>query len=852
MPENTLQVLQFKAGINRESTSYANEGGWYQCDKIRFRSGQPEKLGGWMLYGSGTYQGVCRHYVEWASLTNYLLVGVGTNELYYINSGGVYYDITPIVAVQELPNNPVYSMRATLSAGITATDTIIPVINVTTANMAFGGPFVVKIDDELVYVPYVDTGANTLGDADYPCVRGYNGTTAATHATAAGVSSSWVVIYGADVSQIAAGDSIVIGNLTNTVPAPYTATLLNQQYTVTSIGTSALYIDTGVYSVSAGSGGGNTPAYIQQLVPAGNVYQGISAGWGANGWGEGGWGETYAYADPIYQIRLWSADNYGQDLVFNARDLGIYYWTAETSLNAAGQVTARATTLNDPNIARVYFSMMVPNNYYEILDLGAAPQSYWDIVTGSATGAHTVGEKFFCAAVIEEPSNVGTIATDVTLATVTGTDTDFDATKWLGASIYRADTGDYLGTVLSVTDATHLTLDALAAETYSGDFTVSMDTMGSVIDPAIPTVATCVTVTEQRHIVAFGCDDLIGNPTGGQDKMFIAWCAQENPDIWYPTQTNTAGSYRLSMGSKIITTAETRQETLIFTDLALYSMQYLGAPYVFGFNVMDSNTTIASPNAVATANNITYWMGQDKFYAYSGRVDTLPCSLRQYVFDDININQLDQVYAGTNEKYNEVWWFYPSSGSMMNDRYVVYNHLEKLWFYGQLSRTAWLDSSAVNYPLGAVPNVTDPLQPEGISVQHEVGADDGSVNPIQPISAYITTSDFDLGQGGYHFSFIKRIIPDVDFIGSVVSNPSVNITLTAKNYPGIGVNTDAMQSTTSGVEGTKIDVQVYNYTEQAWIRLRGRQIQFRIGSDDLGVRWQLGAPRIQIQADGRR
>jgi hypothetical protein len=325
--------------------------------------------------------------------------------------------------------------------------------------------------------------------------------------------------------------------------------------------------------------------------------------------------------------------------------------------------------------------------------------------------------------------------------------------------------------------------------------------------------------------------------------MFIAWSDQEQPQVWYPTIVNQAGSYRLTYGSRIITAIKTRQEVLIFTDTALYSQQFLGAPYVYGFNPLSVDITIVGPNAAITTNGVTYWMGQDKFYAYSGVVNTLPCALRQYVFDDINSNQWSLVCCGTNEKYNEVWWFYPSSSSTFNDRYVVYNYLEKIWFYGNMPRSAWLDSHIVGDPLGSV---------NYCIVQHESGADDGSVNPPQPIDAYIETSDFDIGDGGYQFSFVKRLIPDMDFIGSVNANPSVSLILKARNYPGIGLNTDAMQSTSGTISGQEVTTQVYDYTNQVWVRLRGRQLAFRIESTDLGVKWQAGVNRIEIQPDGRK
>ena len=290
-----------------------------------------------------------------------------------------------------------------------------------------------------------------------------------------------------------------------------------------------------------------------------------------------------------------------------------------------------------------------------------------------------------------------------------------------------------------------------------------------------------------------------------------------------------------------------RQEILVWTDAALYSMQFVGAPYVYGFYVISNEITIVSPNAATTANNITYWMGQDKFYAYSGRVDTLPCSLRQYIFDDINTQQWEQVTSGSNEKYNEVWWFYPSADSNVVNRYVIYNYLEKLWYYGNLERTAWLDSHVIGNPLAATTTAAG-----NIIVQHETGPDDGSVNPPAAISSYITSADFDLGEGN-QFSFVRRVIPDMDFIGSSTDTPFVTMTIGGRDFPGQGSNTQSTNATISGTPTTTSTVaQVYDYTTEVWVRLRARQVNFTISSEDAGIRWQAGVTRLDIQPDGKR
>jgi hypothetical protein len=437
----------------------------------------------------------------------------------------------------------------------------------------------------------------------------------------------------------------------------------------------------------------------------------FSNGWGVGPWGQNlGWGLPYPTTYELQGLRLWSADTFGQDLVYNVRNGGVYYWTAAANLTPSGQVTAPGV-----DMASVAF----------------------------------------------------------------GADAD------------------------------------------------------------APNVAARVFVSEERHIVVLGANDPYSASPTEQDPMLIRWCSQEDPLVWVPAITNTAGSQRLAYGSALITAEKTRQETLIWSDSALYSMRYLGPPYTFGISVLSNDVTIASPNSATTANGITYWMGNDKFYAYSGKVDTLPCSLRQYVFDDFNLVQSDQICAGTNEKYNEVWWFYPSSSSDYNDRYVVYNYLEKLWYYGDIARMAWLDSHILGCPWATYDNIL---------VQHEEGTDDGSTNPPTGIPAYIESADFDIGEGD-KFSAVKRVVPDVDFIGSTSTAPSVTMTISTRNFPGQGF---FVNDNVANVSGSKATTQVYDYTNQVFLRLRGRQVAFRVSSSEAGIKWQLGVPRLDVQPDGNR
>ncbi len=361
-------------------------------------------------------------------------------------------------------------------------------------------------------------------------------------------------------------------------------------------------------------------------------------------------------------------------------------------------------------------------------------------------------------------------------------------------------------------------------------------------DSGCPSICNAVTVSDaSRFVIAFGCNDY-GSAT--LDPLLIRWSDQEDYAVWTPAATNQAGSYRLSTGSSIVAHQQTRQEILVWTDAAIYSMQYLGAPFVWGFQILGSNTSIAGPNAVATAANITYWMGLDKFYMYSGRVETLYCPLRQYIFGDINLQQQYQFFAGTNEGYNEIWWFYCSANSTVVDRYVIYNHLERIWSYGNLSRTAWLDT-----PLRDFPSATNYLNQ---LVYHESGVDDGTTNPPSPISSYIQSADFNIGDG-HNYGFAWRMIPDITFDGSYVNNPQVTFTLRPRQNPGAdysGADTPTVTST-QNYQGQR-NYTVQQFTQIVYTRIRGRQMAFKVSSDGLGVNWQLGVPAIDIRPDGRR
>jgi len=780
-----LQVLQFRPGVSRESTSYANEGAWYQCDKVRFRSGLPEKIGGWQAQ-TGAFDGACRLIVEWITNVGYDLLGLGTNQKFYINSGGVYYNITPIRQTSSLSANPFDPIYSTLSGNISSTATTFNVASGTSFTRVT--PYVVKIDDELIYV--LVTSGNTI----VSCTRGYVGTTAASHTTGTPVTSSYMVVNsvanGADI-----GDYV---SFTGATPfGPYTDADLTNEYRITATGANYIAFDIGVQSTSATVGGGASVVAKYQISP------GEAIALAGGGWGSGPWVSMALTAGSSVLTASISS---------STTTIAVTSTTSFGSLGTTGYLQIESDVMSY-TVASSTTLTVARNGINSTAHMAGAVVN----TVMYDAGTHPWNEGYLAFMRLWSASNFGQ------------------------------------NLVYGVKDGAIYYWDANTSIDVSGVVTAAginiVDLVGT--DGYAPTVATGVTVSEERHIIAFGSSDTAIPGSTDQDPLMVSWCSQEQPTIWNPADiTNTAGNLRLGYGSKIVAWQKTRQEILIWSDSALYSMRYLGPPYIYGINPISvDDVSVASMNCMVTAGGITYWMGIDKFYAYSGRVDTLPCALRQYIFDDINTSQFEQVYAGADEKYNEVWWFYCSQDADYPDRYVIYNYLEKLWYYGTMERTAWYDSHIKSYPLATE---YDPVTEAGRMYYHEFGTDDGSTNPVSPINAYIQSADFDIGEGGNQFSFVKRIIPDMDFIGSTNTTPSVTMSLEARNYPGVGVITSPMQNTSSSVSGQKITTQIYNYTDQAWVRLRGRQVIFRVESNDIGTKWQLGTPRLEIQPDGRR
>lgn len=625
-----LKKILVRPGVARENTRYLSENvgptgvsgsyaaGWYDCDKIRFRSGSAEKLGGWAPYSTSTYLGVCRSLNNWVTLSGSTLIGVGTNLKFYVNRGGNYYDITPLRVTRTL-TNPFETTN--------------------------GSPIVVVND----------------------AAGGY-------------ITGDFVTFSGATA----------VGGLT-----------LNGEYQLTTNTAGEYTITAASNATSTATGGGTVTAAYQ--INTGPAIATPLSGWGAGTWGSGAWGVGSSSTD---SLRIWSQSNFGEDLVFAPRGGGLYYWDASvgTSNNRGVNVTSLAGASNVPTKVNITF----------------------------------------------------------------------------------------------VSDIS-------------------------------------------RFVFCFGCTD-IGSSV--LDPMLIRWSDQESVVDWTPAPTNQAGSIRLSQGSEIVSVLQSRQELLVWTDAAMYSLQYLGAPEGWGATLVGENISIAGQKAVSLASGITYWMGVDKFYKYDGRTQTLRCDLRQYIFSDINSEQLEQVVCGTNEGFNEVWWFYCSSGSVVLDRYVIYNYLEDIWYYGNMGRTAWLDSGLQAGPVAAtyINNL----------VNHEVGSDDNMTGTPVPMESFITSAEFDLDDG-HKFSFVWRMLPDVTFRGSDAANPSIVMSLLPLKNSGSGYTTPASVGLTNSASVTRtVDLPVEQYTGQIYTRIRARQMAMRISSTGLGVAWQLGAPRIDLRPDGAR
>lgn len=697
-----LSKILFKPGVNRENTRYTTEGGWYECDKIRFRQGTPEKIGGWVQFSSNTFTGICRSLWNWVTLDNVDLLGVGTNLKYYVNRGGAFYDITPIRSTVTLTNP--FSVA---SAGVS-------VVNV--------------------------------ADVDHGCTN-----------------DSTVTFSGAGITGL--GGNITAAKLTGT----FQVTVVDDDnYTITVDAVS------NATDVSGSPGGGTVVTQYQ--VNAGPAFQIPYNGWGAGPWGLGTWGNGLPDANAL---QLWNAKNFGQDLVYGARGQGVYYWNANKELTPI-QVTI---SIAAPGVITLPAGFSFPNGtLIQFESTGALP-----------TGL-SVGITYF---VRDSVDNTFSVAATISGAAITtsGTQSGLQYISQRGVNIY------------------------------------------GVEDPNAPITHNYLLVSDSRFVILFGTNEFQSTVL---DPLLVRWSDQESPFVWEPLATNQAGSLRLSLGSEIVTAVQTRQEIVIITDQAVYSMQYLGPPFVWGAQPLGDNISIMGPNAAIVASGVVYWMGVDKFYSYDGRVQTLNCDLRRYVFSDLNMEQNQQVFAGTNEGFNEVWWYYCSAGSTTIDKYVIYNYAENAWYYGTMARTAWLDTGLLDHPIAATYNYK--------VLFHEVGVDDNETGTPAPIEAYISSSEFDI-EDGHNIAQVWRMLPDLTFDGSTPgSTPELTMTLYGLTNSGSGVTSGKSRDVLKGSSY----VITEEFTGQIYTRVRGRQMILKGESTKLGTTWQLGAPRLDIRKDGRR
>jgi hypothetical protein len=654
-----LSKLIFKPGVNRDQTNYASEGGWYETQLVRFRSGFPEKFGGWTVSNINSYTDSARSIFSWSTTDGSNLLGVGTNSRVYVGSGTTLYDITPIYATYTTSTIP-------------DTDNCIGTTN----------------GSKSVIVTLTGHGATT-----------------GTYVTLSGIVGP--TIGGIPVSE------------------------MNTTVQVTVIDANTFTFEATTTATSTTTGQGGTAITVVVYMPAGFPIATAGYGWGTSTWSRGTWGS--GSTSPIFQpARLIFMDKFNNDLIFN---------------------------------------------------------------------------------------------------------TQYDTVSGAGGEIY------------------YWTYNAA----FSND-AVLLKSLGGAV--AVPQKVTKILFTPQGFLLALGCTNYDATASapdylGTYDPLLIRW-SNVDPDIgpepenWQPTVTNTAGFLRLQSGSRIVTAINTRQETLVFTNSSLSSLQFLGTAEVFGLQELSHNISIIGANALVGSNNITYWMGRDRFYTYSGRVDTLPCTIRQYIFTDINFTQSALIFAGVNNKFTEIIWFYCSAASNEIDRYVVFNYLENIWYYGQLSRTAWIDSGVFNNPVGLS---------NGWVYQHENGTNDGQplgAAPL-PITSYIQSADVDIDDGD-KYMLIRRVIPDINFRGSDTTNevtgatiiPEADITVGVRNFPGAAnatVNAEGQPTDANIVTAT---ATVDQYTNQVFIRARGRQMNFRIASDTVGTQWQLGMPRVDARPDGTR
>lgn len=738
-----LNKLNFRPGINRENTIYANEGGWYDMDKVRFRFGTPEKIGGWKQAVSGTFTGVARNIVCWASLKGEVMIGLGTHLKYYINYGGSYNNITPIRATSGTLTNPL----------------------TTTVNSAF------------VRVTQGNHGAVPGDYVSFSNASGFNGITTATINNANGYRVVSVIdsnTYTVNMGQVATGTGTAGGNVVAT------------------------------YELGAG-----LPVYT------------IGGGWGAGYWN-----------GPI------TSDSIKATLA----------GTARLALNNTDTTVTVASTVGFTAVGSIAIDGEV------ITYTGLTSTTFTGCTRGAAGSTASNHTRRQNADGTFQPLYAYQV---LGLSGTTGWGVAVDASFGIGVQMRLWSSATFGQDLIICPRGGTLYYWTKDLVTYNR--AQSLYVAGDAQKGYVPQYVNWVIASDtSRFVLALGANGYIpGNQATAFDPMLVRWSAQNDPTNWIPTSTNQSGEIRLSAGSYIMSGVNTKQEMLVWTDAALYSLQYIGPPFVFRASLIMANLSLMGPNAFAVVNNTAFWMGADKFYKYDGKVDTLTCSIQQYIFNDISFAQRFQAFAGTNEGFNEVWWFYVSNTEVAAaaaasrdptvDKYVIYNHNEDIWYFGTLNRSCWVDS-----PLYPGPLATTGADP-GTMVMHEQGTDDGTSSTLRPVNAYIQSTDFDIGDG-HQFMFVTRMLPDISFNGSVVSNPQCALTILPRQNSAVDYKPKTTDTVTSSQLYSTVVKQymVQQYTPQIDVRLRGRQMAIRVESNTTGVQWKLGVPRIDVRPDGRK
>ena len=764
-----FQNIQLRPGILRETTSYANEGGWFDGDMVRFRYGLPEKIGGWTKASSDAFQGACRSLHNWLSIGGSDYLGMGTNLKFYIEEGNTFYDITPI--------------RRTVALTAAALSTVNTSTTITVTDGTHGA-----LENDFV--------------------------------TFTGLSA---------VNGIGAG-------------------YLNKEHQIISVS------DSNVYTITAGAAATSTGAGSSgdAFTAAYQINTGPNSTTGGNGWGAGLWG-------------------------------GIVTGATATALN--GAIVSPSSTSNITLVSATDFSSGSSTLSSTITDIDVS------ITVASSTGFPDEGTLLINSEVIHYGTLTGNVFTDLTrgvFGTTAAPHTATDTVTYLGVVLIDNELVTYTGISTNdltgitrgtrgTTGATHLDgasvqdartfigwgdaaittvtneLRLWSQDNYEEDLLFNVrdgavyiwERVNGLLTPGVdlstltdasnvPVVAKqIITSDRDGHIICFGTN-AIGSST--QDPLLVRWSDRESKINWDIDASTSAGDMPLGSGSEIVCAVETKREIIFWTDSAMYSMTLVGRPDVFAFTQISNNTTIISPNAVCNVDDVLFWMGRETFYRYDGRVQQVPCAVRFKVFGNINSERLRTIYGGINSEFTEAIWFYPSASALENDSYVTYNYGENVWYYGSLARSAWLDRGIRSFPQ-ATGVESDPYL-----YNHENGNDNDGV----AISAYVESSQFDIGQGEA-FSFVDKLIPDVTFNGSTGVDPAAIFTIKARNFPGSSYD----QSQDNTVSRT-VETPVEEFTDQAFVRIRGRSIALRVSSDALGVQWRLGIPRLNIRPDGRR